>query len=73
MARAASRPFVPSDPSEERGRGARSNRTGRYELDVRVRTDDGWPDEARAMRRTVRRAFEQSKNEFRTRCPQRGA
>ena len=46
MARAASRPFVPSDPSEERGRGARSNRTGRYELDVRVRTDDGWPDEA---------------------------
>ena len=48
MARAAPRPFVPTRPSEGRGRGARSNRTGRYETDLRERADDGWSDEAPA-------------------------
>ena len=52
MARAASRPFVPSrakgapPPPGGKGRGARSALTGRFETEVRVELDDGWSDEA---------------------------
>ncbi|WOI53756.1 PA0069 family radical SAM protein [Parvularcula sp. LCG005] len=45
MARAASPPFRPTLPPQGRGRGARSNQTGRYEKDVREQIDDGWTDE----------------------------
>ncbi len=44
MARAASPPFRRPRPSTGRGRGARSNQTGRYEAAATERVDDGWAD-----------------------------
>ena len=43
-------------PDEVRGRGARSNRVGRYEAEVRVEFDDGWGsiDDLPAIRTQVR-------------------
>jgi DNA repair photolyase len=46
MARAAPPSFKPPRPSAGRGRGARSNETGRYEREQREAVDDGWADEA---------------------------
>lgn len=34
--------FRPEKPDTEKGRGARSNASGRYEKEQRVRMDDGW-------------------------------
>ena len=45
MARAVSPPFQPNRPTAGRGRGARSNQTGRYEKEIREDFDDGWSDE----------------------------
>lgn len=42
MKEAHTLPFVPQKPRAEKGRGARSNVTGRYESLRRERRDDGW-------------------------------
>lgn len=45
MPRAVSPPFDPNRPTAGRGRGARSNATGRYEKETREEFDDGWTNE----------------------------
>ncbi|WP_036766708.1 PA0069 family radical SAM protein [Parvularcula oceani] len=52
MARVASSPFVSSRSSTGRGRGARSNATGRFERLQREAFDDGWTDDAPEEHRT---------------------
>ncbi|WP_049782022.1 PA0069 family radical SAM protein [Parvularcula bermudensis] len=42
--RAISPPFSPHRPASGRGRGARSNVSGRYEKESRETVDDGWHD-----------------------------
>ena len=45
LAAASRSPREQSPPSQAKGRGARSNRSGRYEPIVRVEADDGWSDD----------------------------
>lgn len=33
---------IPIPPDHRRGRGAATNKTGRFESESRIRTDDGW-------------------------------
>ncbi|MEM6650698.1 MAG: PA0069 family radical SAM protein, partial [Pseudomonadota bacterium] len=53
MARVASPSFRPTKPTTGRGRGARSNETGRYEKEIRYREQDGWSDTPPADPRTT--------------------